>query len=78
MKTVNKFIKAPLSGNVIKVYGSGSYYFGIASGVIVVADDHDREREVVKIDRVDRVYDILECHFFLDESRIFTTNDRIV
>ena len=77
MKTIRKFIKSPSSGSVIKVYSKGSHYFGIANGVVVVVDEYGKEREVVKVDRVDKSFDISDCDFFLEDNKIFS-NEQVL
>jgi len=71
MKEAKRFIKTPKSGDAIKVYDSGSYFFAICKGIIIGKTNEDsQERELAIVQRTSQQFKIDECDFCLESNKV--------
>jgi hypothetical protein len=68
MKKVD-FLKTPKLGDIIKVYESSGYYFGICKGTTYI-DRLITRRQVAIVERVMDTYSLTECNFFLESEKV--------
>ena len=68
MKKVD-FLKTPKLGDIIKVYESSGYYFGVCKGTTYV-DRLVTRRQVAIVERVMDTYSLTECNFCLESDKV--------
>ena len=68
MKKVD-FLKTPKLGDIIKVYESSGYYFGVCKGTTYV-DRLITRRQVAIVERVMDTYSLTECNFCLESDKV--------
>jgi len=68
MKKID-FLKTPKLGDIIKVYESSGYYFGVCKGTTYV-DRLITRRQVAIVERVMDTYSLTECNFCLESDKV--------
>lgn len=69
---IEKFIKEPLVGDVVKIYGIADAVlgYGIVQGISINDYDFDNPREVVDVALDNKRYKDTEVDFFLELNKV--------
>lgn len=74
MKTLQRFIKKPKKGDVIKIYtGPKSHRFGITVKTTMGKTKDGTRIQKVIVNRINRIFGLDETHYFLDKDRVIYT-----